>query len=113
MTGEVQRNGNDDGLFLVDGEEIHVQAVVLYGMPLVLVSHGGVGLAIQLQVYDVGSGRVSEALELFFVNGEKDVLLHVLTIEIAGNETLFAVGLEGGLVAFLADFAFERKMLHC
>ena len=71
------------------------------------------GLAVQLQVYDVGRGSVGEALKFFLVHGEEAVLFHILAVEVARYETLLAVGLQSGLVAFLADFAFKLKMLHC
>jgi hypothetical protein len=89
-----------------------VEAVVVYRVPLILVSNGGVVLATQFQVYDVGSGSVGQTLEFFLVNGEEDVL-HTGTVEVAGNQALGTEGLEDGLVTFLADFAFKRKMLHC
>ena len=55
---------------------------------------------------------MGNTLQLFLIDGEKDVFLDALSIEVAGNQTLCTEGLEDGLVALLADFAFKRKMLH-
>ena len=112
VTGDVEGNGNHDGLGLVHGQEIDVEAVVLYRVPLILVCNGGVGLATQIQVNDVGSGGMRETLEFFLIDCEKDVVLNTFTVQIAGNQALAAEGLDYGLVALLADFALKRKMLH-
>ena len=111
VTADGKRNVDGDGLLFVDGEEIHVQAVVLDGVELQLVYDGGVGLAIEDEVHDVGSRRVQEALKIAIVNGEEDIV-QTLAIEVAGNETLAAEGLDDGLVSDLADLAFQFKMLH-
>ena len=89
-----------------------MEAVVLYRVPLALVSYCGVGLPTPVQVNDLGSGRVGETLQLFLIDCEKDVV-NTLTIEVAGNQALTAESLKDGFVAFLANFAFKRKMLHC
>ena len=89
-----------------------MQAVVFHRVPLIFVGDSGVGLATQVQIHDVGSGRVGETLQLFLIDREKDVV-HAGTVQVAGNQALTTEGLEDGLVALLADFAIQRKMLHC
>ena len=111
VTADGKRNVDGDGLLFVDGEEIHVQAVVLDGVELQFVYDGGVGLAVEDEVHDVGSRRVQETLKIAIVNGEEDIV-QTLAIEVAGNETLAAEGLDDGLVSDLADLAFQFKMLH-
>ena len=89
-----------------------MEAVVLYRVPLILVSHCSVLFTAEVQVYDIRSGGMGKALELFLVYSEKDVVKSE-TIEVARNETLTAEGLKDGLVALLANFAIESEMLHC
>ena len=89
-----------------------MEAVVLYRVPLILMSHCGVGFTAQVEVYDVRGGSVGKTLKLFLVYSEKDVVLDTLTIEVAGNQTLTAEGLHDGLVALLANFAIKSEMFH-
>ena len=45
MSGDLEGYADAYGLGLVDGEEIHVEALVSHGMPLKLMEHGGLSLA--------------------------------------------------------------------
>ena len=110
-TGDHEGNADADGFLGIDGEEVDMQAVVLDGVELQFVYDGGVGLAIENEIYDVGSRRVQETLKIAIVNGEEDIV-QTLAIEVAGNETLAAEGLDDGLVSDLADLALQFKMLH-
>ena len=112
VTEDVEGNVDGDGLLLVHGEEVHVQAVVIHRVPLVLVGDGGVHLAIEVEVHDVGGGGVGETHQLLLDDGEQDVV-HTETIEVAGDEALAAERLDDGLVALLADLAVQLEMLHC
>lgn len=110
--------GNDDGdlycdgLLLIDGEEIHVEAVVFHRMPLKLVENCGIGLAIvKREVDDVSLGCVGHSLEFLLVNSEKYVL-DTVAVKIAGDKTLTAECLEDGLVTYLTDLSFQFEMLH-
>jgi hypothetical protein len=113
MSGDVHGNLDGDGLYLIDGEEIHVEALVGDGMPLELVKDGGVSLAVvKLEVHDVGLRGVGETLEVTGVDGEEDVF-HAETVKVARDEALTAESLDDGFVGGLTDQAFQFKMLHC
>ena len=112
VTGELKGNIDGDGLLLINGEEVNVEAVVLYRVPLVFVCNSHVGFATELKVNDVSCRSMGDTLKFLFVNGEENVF-HSKAIEVARNQALTAESLDDGFVAFLADFAFKRKMLHC
>ena len=113
MAGDHERDADGDGLLLIHGEEVDVQAGVRDGMPLQFVQDGGLrGAAVQDEVHDVGLRRVGEGLEFFGVDGEEDVL-ESEAVQVARHEAFAAEGLDDGLVADLAGLAFQFKMLHC
>ena len=90
-----------------------MEAVVLYRMELELVDDCHVVLAIvKLDVDDERCRSVGDSLEVPVADCEEDIL-HSLSIEVAGNETLPADRFDYGLVSDLADFAVKFKMLHC
>ena len=112
MAGNDEGNVDGDGLLFVDSEEIHVEAVVLYGMELELVKDCGASLtSVEDEVHDVGIRRAEESLEVLVADSEEDVF-YAAAVEIAGNESLFAESLDDGFVADLAGLALEFKMLH-
>ena len=110
--------GDDDGDFDADRldiaycQEINMHAGIGDGVPLELVKDGGVFLAsVEDEVDDVGLGGVGDSLELFCIDGEVDVL-DAETIEVAGDESLCAEGLEGGFALDFTGRSVEFEMLH-
>ena len=69
-------------------------------------------IAIENEINDMCLRCVGYTLEILFADCEENVL-NTLSIKIARNETLLAESLDSGLVAYLANLAFQFKMLHC
>ena len=113
VTGNLDGDFNHYRLVLGNLEEIYVEAVVLDRMELELVYGCGVFFAVvEYDVDDVGCGVTEKSAKLFGSYCEKNVV-DSLAIEVAGNEPLFAEGLDDGLVPNFTDFAVKGEMLHC
>jgi hypothetical protein len=112
MTEDIEGNFDGDRLLLVNSEEVYVEALVGYRMELKLVEDGHIGLSTEIEVDDVGCGSVGNHLEVLGFYCEEDVV-HAEAIKVAGNETLFAEGLDDGLVTLLTDLSVELEMFHC
>lgn len=113
MTGDAYRNCDGHWLVLSNCEEVYVESLVGYRMPLSLVKDACILLAIvEYEVDDVRVRGVGYGLEILCVNGEENVLDSV-SIKVARYETFSADCLYGCLVANLTELAFEFNVLHC
>lgn len=113
-TLDCDRNVNRDRLVLGYGEEVYVEAVVIYRMELELVGNGCELLAvIESDVYDIRLRNIGDALEIFSVYSEEDVALDARAVKVARNEALLAERLDDGLVASLADGSLQFEVFHC
>lgn len=106
------RNIDAYRLGLIYCEEVHVETLVGYRVPLKFVKHCIEFLTIvKFEIYDVRVWSVGKSFESLCLNSEEDIL-HSESVDVARNESLSADSLDSLLVSHSTQSAFQFDVFH-
>lgn len=112
VTGDIDRNLDCDRLGVAYCEEVHVERLVGYRVPLRLVKNCAMLFAVvEDDVDDVSCRGVGKVLKVCCIYSEDDVL-YAVAVEVARHEAVATEGFDVRLFAGLADSALKFNVFH-